>query len=129
MYYLYSCSDTLYLVHSEFGVTLTTRLLLHVNPQEGDRVYGYIEDDDLTWLSADTPRILVDIAFFIEPRPFLADRQGKLWALLHKVDAVTLHKHWTKTEAYKEAPDNGKPNYFRNSVDAFKYAMETKWFK
>ena len=131
MYYLFYDGQQLQIIESDLGAWFTTRLLLHAQLSVADaefyKVYGFIEDRDITWLTEHKPRVL-PVGSYIEPSTFINDTTGAYWSLLSKVDAAALHKHWKSTEMYT-AETAGKPNYFKNSVDHFEHMMEKKWFK
>ncbi len=134
MYYVYerptSDSDELFLVDSSLGGVLTTRLLQYASGDSSfghGRVFGVI--DDITWFGADVPSRVVPLSHFIEPRLFTNDKEVLYWSLLSEADAKALHKYWCDDSKYKEEPLPGKHNYFKNTVDSFKHAMRTKWFK
>jgi len=128
-YYLYCFNGQLFLVCSPLGAVLTLRLLLHVEAPDDARVYGVIAERDIIWFKDERPERMVELSHFIEPRVFNNDKDGKMWSLLHKSDAVALHKYWMNTASYAEVPATGKHNYFKNSVDSFKHNMENTWFK
>lgn len=132
MYYLFYDGQQLQLVESELGAVLTVRLLLHAQVSAVDneyyKVYGCVDPADIVWFMDTTPVQTRQLGFYVEPRIFTDDKDGRYWSLLTQEDAKRLLMHWKSFDKYTEKLV-GKQNYFKNTVDHFENLMEKKWSK
>jgi hypothetical protein len=119
--------DHLYLVESSLLAGLFMRLMTYCarGPIDPPEVVGYANVTLRPYVSP--PSMHVRIRYFVEPRQFNDDKVGTIWSLLDLQSAMALHQDWMSDPQYSAKPEEGKANYFKNSVDHFKQLAEERW--